>query len=103
MLKAGGKLVIFWSRNQMDEVREPTFNSTQVGLWGIDNNIPFKAFDLTESNKEFWRKAMKEILAMESELRREIPETYKQVFDECIYAERNAENIFRWLYIFTMQ
>lgn len=101
MLKTGGKLVIFWSRNPIDEAREPTFNNTQVGLWGVDNNVPFKAFDLTESNKEFWRKAMTEILTMESELSREIPETFKQVLDECIHAERNVKNIFRWLYIFT--
>lgn len=103
MLKTGRKLVIFWSHNPMDEAREPAFNKTQVGLWGVDNNVPFKAFDLTKSNKEFWRKAKMEILTMESELCREIPETFKQVLDECIYAERNVENIFRWLYIFTKQ
>jgi SAM-dependent methyltransferase len=103
MLKAGGKLVIFWSRNPMDEEREPAANNTQVGRWGIDNHIPFKTFDFTESNKVFWRKAMAETLAMEAELRKELPVTYQQVLDECVRAERNAENIFRWLYIFTKQ
>jgi 2-polyprenyl-3-methyl-5-hydroxy-6-metoxy-1,4-benzoquinol methylase len=103
MLKTGGKLAIFWSSNPMDEARKPTLSNTQVGLWGINNNIPFKAFDLTESNKEFWRKAKIEILSMETELRREIPETYKQVLQECIHAEQNEEDIFRWLYIFTKQ
>jgi SAM-dependent methyltransferase len=103
MLKPGGKLVIFWSSQPMDEMQEPAASNTQVGIWGIDNNVPFKMFDLTESNKEFWRKAMTEILTMESELRREIPETFKQILDECIHAERNVENIFRWLYIFTKQ
>ncbi len=101
MLTTGGNLVIFWSRNPMDEAREPTFNNTQVGQWGVDNNIRFKAFDLTESNKEFWRKAMTETLSMESELCREIPETFKQVLEECLHADRNVENIFRWLYVFT--
>ena len=103
MLKPDGKLAIFWSSNPMDETRKPTFNNTQVGLWGINNNISFKAYDFSESNKEFWRKAMTEMLAMETELRREIPETYKQVLNECIHAEENKENIFRWLYVFAKQ
>lgn len=103
MLKTGGKLAIYWSRNPMDEAREPTLNNTQVGQWGVDNNVPVKVFDLTESNKEFWWKAMTEILAMELELCRDIPETFKQVLNECIHAERNVENIFRWLYIFSKQ
>ena len=101
MLNNNGKLVVFWSSNQMDEAKEPTFDNTQVGLWGINNNMLFKAFDLTQSNKEFWRKAKKELLLMETQLQREIPQTYKQVLQECINAEKNEENLFRWLYIFT--
>ncbi len=111
MLKIGGKIVIYWSRNPLDEAREPAAykpaanmpaaDNTQVGLWGIDNKILLKTFDLSESNKKFWRKAMTVTLTMESELRKELPETYKQVLDECVRAEGNAENIFRWLYIFT--
>lgn len=103
MLKPCGKLVIFWSSNPMDEAQKPAFHNTQVGLWGISSNIPFITFDLTESNKEFWRKAKMEILSMEAELRKEIPETYKQVLHECIHAEENEETIFRWLYIFAKQ
>ena len=103
MLKTGGKLVIFWSGNPMDDAQKPAFNNTQVGLWGINSNVPFEAFDLAESNKEFWRKAKTEILSMETELRREIPQTYQQVLHECIHAEENVENIFRWLYIFARQ
>lgn len=101
MLKTDGKLVIYWSSNQMEEAQKPKPKDTQVGLWGVDNNIPFKAIDLAESNKDFWRKAMTEILTMKSELCREIPETFKQVLDECIHAEKNVENIYRWLYIFS--
>jgi SAM-dependent methyltransferase len=103
MLKADGKLAIFWSGNSMDGTRKPSLNSTQVGLWGINNNMPFKVFDLTESNKEFWRNAMTETSALETELRREIPETYKQVLNECINAKENEEYISRWLYIFPKQ
>jgi SAM-dependent methyltransferase len=101
MLKDGGKLVVFWSRNSMDEAREPAADNTQVGRWGIDNNIRCKTFDLSESNKAFWRKAMTETLAMESVLRNELPETYKQVLDECVHAAKNVDGLFRWLYIFT--
>jgi hypothetical protein len=102
-LKAGGALVIFWSRNPMDDAPEPEADNTQVGRWGMDNKLSMKTFDLTESNKAFWRNAMAETMKMGSALRKELPETYRQVLDECINAERNAEGIFRWLYIFTKQ
>jgi len=95
LLKPEGKLVIFWSAG------ESAANETQVGQWGLNKNVPCKTFDLTQSNRSFWRRAKTELLAMKSELRREIPKTYKQVLDECRHAESNMENIYRWLYIYT--
>lgn len=110
MLKPNGKLAIFWSKNMMFDkaFQESTANHTQVGLWGEDNNIPFKAVDLTDMNRNFWSIFAKELLAMETELRREIPETYERLKDECtsyVNGDNNKLNIsvdgYRWLYIFT--
>jgi SAM-dependent methyltransferase len=99
MLKPGGILAIYWSRNPMDTAQES--ENTLVASWGAENRVACRIFDLTDSNKAFWRKAMAEIHAMEAELREEIPETYQQVLQECIHADINAESLRRWLFVFT--
>ncbi len=108
LLKPGGKLAVFWSNHPTSwfGIQEPTAGTTQVGLWGRENNVPVKAVDLTETYRRFWLKAIREIFVMRSELHYEIPETYDTLMDECsrfskLCAKGDAGDMFRWLYIFT--
>lgn len=108
LLKPGGKLAVFWSNHPTIwcGIPEPTADTTHVGIWGHDNNVPVQAVDLTETYRKFWLKAMQETFAMMSELRNEIPETYEILLDECsrfskLCAKGDAGGMFRWLYIFT--
>ena len=107
MVKPGGKLAVFWSNHPETwfGIPEPTTYNTQVGRWGIENNIAVKAFDLTEDYRKFWLKAGEEILMMKSELHKETPETYEILKDECfrfskLSAKGDAGGMFRWLYVF---
>jgi 2-polyprenyl-3-methyl-5-hydroxy-6-metoxy-1,4-benzoquinol methylase len=109
MVKPAGKLAVFW-RNQPNKYfnifdMEPTARHTQAALWGLDNQLPFKAFDLTESHRLFWYKAAAELKAMERELRAELPEHFKKLSDECAHFtalcdKGDAGGLFRWLYVF---
>lgn len=108
LLKPGGKLAVFWSNHPTTwfGIQEPTANTTHVGIWGSDNNVSVKAVDLTETYRRFWLKAIKEIVAMTSDLRHEIPETYETLMDECsrfsnLCAKGDTGGMFRWLYVFT--
>lgn len=108
LLKPGGKLAIFWSNHPASwfGILEPTADLTPVGRWGQDNNVAVKALDLTEPYRRFWLKAVREIGAMGSELRHEIPETYETLLEECsrfseLCAKGDAGGMFRWLYLFT--
>ena len=108
LLKPGGKLAVFWSNHLTTwfGIHEPTADTTHVGIWGHKNNIPVTVVGLTETYRKFWLKAMKEIITMTSELRKEIPETYETLMDECsrfskLCAKGDAGGMFRWLYIFT--
>ncbi len=108
LLKPGGKLAIFWSNHPTTwfGIQEPNAETTPVGTWGSENNVPVKAVDLTETYRKFWLKAIKEVLAMISELRNEIPETSETLMDECsrfsqLCAKGDAGGMFRWLFIFT--
>lgn len=110
MLKPGGKLVVFWTNHpnklfNIFDMSVPMADNTQVGLWGINNHIQFKAFSLTEAHRMFWQKALVEIKAMEFELNAEIPEHYETLLKEGIYftglcETGDAGGLFRWLYIF---
>ncbi len=108
LLKPGGKLAVFWSNHPTTwfGIQEPTAGTTPVGIWGSHNNVPVAVLGLTETYRRFWLKAIKEISAMRSELRNEIPETYETLMDECsrfskLCAKGDAGGMFRWLYIFT--
>ncbi len=106
MLKPGGKLAIFWSSQPMDDLQNPSAGNLQVGKWGVDHRIPFEAFDLSAAHRKFWLKALEETLAMKSELYSEIPETYKQIMNECTHfnellSEVDSGGMVRYLYIFT--
>jgi ubiquinone/menaquinone biosynthesis C-methylase UbiE len=108
LLKPGGKLAVFWSNHPTTwfGMQEPTASTTHVGIWGRDNKVSVKAVNLTETYRRFWLKAMKEIFAMMSELRNEIPESYETLLDECsrfstLCAKGDAGGMFRWLYVFT--
>lgn len=108
LLKPDGKLVVFWSNHPATwfGIQEPTADTTYVGIWGRDNNIPFKSVDLTRAYRMFWPKAMDELVTMTSELRNEIPETYNTLLDECtrfskLCKKGDTGGMFRWLYIFS--
>ena len=106
MLKPGGKMAIFRGKTPLDEIKESTGCNTQVALWGKNNNTPFKEIGkLTEPNRMFYRKAIDELLAMESKLRSEVPETFERLKSELIDAKNDnldipAPSERRWLYIF---
>jgi SAM-dependent methyltransferase len=108
LLKPGGKLAIFWSNHPATwfGIQAPAAGTTPVGKWGMDHNVPVKAVDLTEAYRRFWLKAMKEVSAMATELRKEIPETTETLMDECpryskLCEKGDAGGMFRWLYIFS--
>ena len=104
MLKPGGSLAIFRGKLPLDEIENC---NTQVALWGKNNNIPFKEIGgLTEANRKFNRKAINELLSLESELRSEVFETFERIKGELINAKSDnldvpAPSEMRWLYVFT--
>lgn len=107
ILKPGAKLAVFWSNHpNMYEMKEPCADNTQVGIWGNDNNIQVKSFDLTDPHRLFWQKALAENLNMENELRTEIPEIFENLLKERTYFDDLCKKgddggIYRWLYIFS--
>ena len=59
-------------------------NNNEVVMWGESNKIQIKMVDLIETNKKLWRKCYDEVIAMASELSREVPETYESIKSDCI-------------------
>ena len=114
LLKSNGKLIVFWTNQPADtpygyietfEMSEPSANNTQVGLWGIDNQVKFTTFDLTESHRNFWIRGLAEYKALEAELKNEMPEEYELSIGEfgnnAAQCEKgDAGGFFRWFYIF---
>jgi len=110
MLKPDGKIVVFWTNQpkkqfNIFDMSLPTASNTQVGIWGINNCIPFKTFDLTKNNRLFWFKALSECEALEENLKAEIPDYYRLLYDECVYYKTLSEKgddgeLFRWMFIF---
>jgi ubiquinone/menaquinone biosynthesis C-methylase UbiE len=110
MLKPEGKLAVFWTNQpnksfNIFDMAMPTANHTQVALWGLDNHLPFSAFDLTKSHRLFWYKAASELKAMENELSAEIPEHCKKLSAECAFFtslcdKGDTGGLYRWLYVF---
>jgi len=94
ILKSGGKLAIFRGND-----------NNQVNIWGQNNNVSLKTIDLKDGVTKFYKKALKEILAMESEISNEVPETCERIKNELLADERyiDENKIHRWLYIFTKQ
>ena len=114
MLKANGKIIVFWTNQPANtpygyietfEMSEPSVNNTQIALWSFDNQVDFKAFDLTENHRKFWIKGRNTLKEMESELNNEMPDEYRLLLheytnnaDSC--EKGNAGGFFRWLYVF---
>ena len=113
MLKPNGKIIVFWTNQPANtpygyietfEMSEPSANNTQVGLWCNDNQVNFKAFDLTETHRLFWIKGLAEYKALELELTNEMPEEYKLSMGEFSNNANLCEKgddggFFRWFYI----
>jgi len=114
MLKPNGKLIVFWTNQPANtpygyfetfEMSEPSANNTQVGLWGIDNQLNFKAIDLTETHRMFWIKGLAEYRALEDELKSEMLEEYQLALGEftnnaALCEKGDAGGFFRWFYVF---
>jgi len=107
MLKAKGKLVVFWTNlPQMFEMKDPAAVNTEVGKWGVDNNVEMNSVDLTTAPRKFWSTAYAEALSMDEILQAEIPEEWEHLMNERVIVsglceKGDAGGIYRWLYIFT--
>ncbi len=109
MLKAGGKIAVFWTNQKKDieifKMQGTTAGKAQVGLWASDRGIKFRSFDLTEDHRRFWIHAASEYEALTERLAAEIPELYQKISAECAYFFEQCKKgddggIFRWLFLF---
>ncbi|MCL2065323.1 MAG: class I SAM-dependent methyltransferase [Candidatus Cloacimonetes bacterium] len=81
LLDDGGKLVIFWSELPFFKLEKKEPEYTQVGMCIKELGYNYQAIDLTEGEKEFWRKFQTTLLQYEEDLR---SEGSKELFDATI-------------------